>query len=214
MFACCSAGGAGFVSAGGSAPGSGVSSFNGRNGDVVSATNDYNTDQIQNISGVTGASCSDALDQLNSDLAAVVAGLAGLDSDDIANVSDVDGANVTEALDTLGLGGLYRGADLSGTANSDLEREDGCLWVMQPGVTTGARTIKLKTTGAVAPTFPFNFVLVIYAQGHAVTIDNDGPAGAVANATTITVAPGEARLIYFQFDGLNFYLAGIGDLPP
>jgi hypothetical protein len=249
MFACCSAGAAGFTAAGGSAPGAGVVSFNSRAGVVVSQTNDYNTNQVQNLSGVAGATCTAALNQLDSDIAAVAAdlaalstsdianasgvagatctaalnqldsdiaavaaGIGALDSDDIANVSDVDGADVTEALNALGLGALKRGADLSGTANSSLEREDGCLWVMQPGVTTAPRTVLLETTGAKAPTFPFNFVLCIYPQAHAVTISNNGPAGAVAGATTITVAVGDGVLVYFQFDGVNYYLAGLGDL--
>jgi hypothetical protein len=171
-----------------------------------------NTDDVLNLSGVPGISATDALDQLASDIAGVVAGLAGLDSDDVANVSDVDGADVTEALNRLGLGTLLRGPDISGTVDSSLEREDGCLFVFLAATTTGARVVTLATTGTVAPAFPFNFVIVHQAQVHAVTYNNGGPAGAVAGSTTVTIAAGQRRLIYFQFDGLNFFLADVGDL--
>jgi hypothetical protein len=44
----------------------GVTSFNTRVGVVVPATNDYDSDEIANVSTVTGASVSDALDNLNA----------------------------------------------------------------------------------------------------------------------------------------------------
>ncbi len=44
----------------------GVTSFNGRTGAVLPLTGDYDSDQIDNLSGVAGASVSDALDTLAS----------------------------------------------------------------------------------------------------------------------------------------------------
>lgn len=64
MFSCCSAGRAAFNTGGGGGGGGAVDSVFGRTGVVVAATGDYNTDQITNVSGVAGASCSDALETL------------------------------------------------------------------------------------------------------------------------------------------------------
>ncbi len=207
MFGCCSGRASFNLGGGGSGPPGGVTTFNGRSGAVVSANSDYNTTQVDNASGVAGATCTAALNQLNSDLAAVVAGLAGLDSDDIANVSDVSGADVTAALNTLGLGALKRGPDLSGTVNTTLERATGTVFVMLPAVMTAPRTLTLEDSGAVAPVYPFNFVTMIYPQGHALTFVS-GP-----NALTLFTLPsGQGCLLYWQFDGINFYPAGFGDL--
>lgn len=52
------------------------------------------TDDITNDSGVAGATCSDAIDQLATDIGA-------LDSDAIANASGVAGVTVSDALNTL-----------------------------------------------------------------------------------------------------------------
>lgn len=111
--------------------GGAVDSVFGRTGDVVAETDDYSSDQItnlsewdganvtdalmeiqsrftnltssqvQNASGVSGPSVSDALDTLNVEIAAVAGGVAALNSDDIANASAVPGGTVTEALDAL-----------------------------------------------------------------------------------------------------------------
>lgn len=71
-----------------------MESFNGRTGVVVSADGDYDTDQITNVSGVAGATCSAALDTL-------AASIASLAASDIANDSIVGGATVKDALDNL-----------------------------------------------------------------------------------------------------------------
>ena len=72
----------------------GVLSFNGRVGAVVPLTNDYDSDQVANLSNVPGAEVSDALDLLYM-------ALSTLNSSQVANVSGVAGAKVTNALDTL-----------------------------------------------------------------------------------------------------------------
>jgi hypothetical protein len=57
----------------GTAPGGGaVDSVFGRVGVVVAVTGDYDSDQVDNVSGVAGASVSDALDTLAASIAAVV----------------------------------------------------------------------------------------------------------------------------------------------
>lgn len=50
---------------------SSVSSVFGRTGDVVAAASDYDASQVDNDSGVAGATVADALDQLDSDIAAL-----------------------------------------------------------------------------------------------------------------------------------------------
>jgi hypothetical protein len=91
----------------------GVSSVFGRTGAVVAATGDYDSDQIINLSGVLGATVSDALDTLASGAGvssvfgrtgAVVAATADYNSDQVTNLSGVAGATVSDALDTLASG--------------------------------------------------------------------------------------------------------------
>jgi hypothetical protein len=127
----------------------------------------------------------------------------------IDNDSTVAGSKVSDALNTLGLGSLYRGANLSGTANSTVEREDGCLWVLPDSSTTANRSCTLAITGTPAPVFPYNFVFVIGDQANTYAFINGGPAA----GTMYTVPASQPGLFYFQFDGLNFFPAGFGDLP-
>ncbi len=137
----------------------------------------------------------------------LVGGAAGLTSDDISNVSTVDGANVTAALETLGLGTLDRGPDILGTVNTTLEREDGTVFVMLPDVATAPRTVTAEDSGALAPVNTFNFVCMIYPQDFDISFVS-GP-----NAFALLTWPaGLGGLIYLQFDGINFFLAGLGDL--
>jgi len=89
----------------------GVTSVFGRVGAVVAATGDYDGDQVDNVSGVPGASVSDALDYLLANAGAVdsVFGRTGTitaasgdyDSDQVDNVSGVSGSSVSDALDAL-----------------------------------------------------------------------------------------------------------------
>ena len=190
---------------GGTGGGAGaVTSVFSRIGAVVAALNDYAASLVDNDSGVSGATVADALDALNTAIGA-------LNSDDIANVSDVDGATVTAALDTLGLGAFLRGADLSGSATNDLTRALGTFFVMMPQQTTAANTINLQTTGLTSTEAGFNFAIAIYDQDDAVTIINKGPL----NNTVMVVPAGELRLMFFQWDGLNFAITpGWGDLEP
>ncbi len=96
----------------GTAPGGGaVDSVFGRIGVVVAVTSDYDSDQVDNVSGVTGASVSDALDYLLANagavasvygrVGAVVAVAGDYDSDQVDNLSSVTGAFVSDALDAL-----------------------------------------------------------------------------------------------------------------
>jgi hypothetical protein len=70
------------------AVGGAVSSVFGRQGAVVAVAGDYDTDQVENVSTVPGATASEALNSL-------------LTTDGIQNVSSVSGATVTDALNTL-----------------------------------------------------------------------------------------------------------------
>lgn len=88
-----------------------VTSVFGRVGAVVAATGDYDGDQVDNVSGVPGASLSDALDYLLANagavgsvfgrVGAVIAATGDYDSDQIDNASGVTGASVSDALDAL-----------------------------------------------------------------------------------------------------------------
>jgi hypothetical protein len=90
----------------------GVTSVFGRTGVVVAATGDYDSDQIDNLSTVPGASVSDALDYLatHAGTVASVFGRTGVvvavagdyTSTQVTNSSTVAGATVTAALNTLG----------------------------------------------------------------------------------------------------------------
>ncbi len=95
----------------GAGSGGAVASVFARVGNVVALTGDYDSDQITNLSGVAGASVSDALDQLALASGAVssVFGRAGAviavagdyTSTQVTNSSGVTGATVTAALNTL-----------------------------------------------------------------------------------------------------------------
>lgn len=96
----------------GPAPGGGlVDSVFGRVGNVVAVTGDYDSDQVDNLSSVSGASVSDALDWLLMNagavdsvfgrVGAVVAAAGDYDSDEVDNVSTVAGASVSDAVDAL-----------------------------------------------------------------------------------------------------------------
>jgi hypothetical protein len=69
--------------------------------DSTSLPVSVNTDQVANVSLVPGASCSSALNTLQSTTTALAAVVAALDTDDIANTSNVAGASCSDALDTL-----------------------------------------------------------------------------------------------------------------
>lgn len=100
--------------------GGAVDSVFGRTGVVVAATGDYDSDQVDNISSVPGASVSDALEYLLANAGAVdsvfgrtgavVAATGDYDSDQVDNVSNVPGASVSDASEAL-IGTVF---DLSG----------------------------------------------------------------------------------------------------
>lgn len=95
--------------------GGAVSSIFGRSGVVVAVAGDYDASQVDNDSGVAGATVADALDTLDAALAATT-------SDDVANNSGVAGATVSDALDALAASGggavEYLRSCLPGQANS------------------------------------------------------------------------------------------------
>lgn len=93
-----------------------VDSVFGRVGIVVAVAGDYDSDQVDNLSGVSGPSVSDALDALAAAIVpapvdsvfgrtgAVVAVAGDYDSDEVTNASGVTGATVSDALDALDAG--------------------------------------------------------------------------------------------------------------
>ncbi len=91
--------------------GGAVASVFGRTGVVVAATGDYDGDQIDNVSGVPGASVSDALDYLEANAGAVasvfgrtgvvVATAGDYDASEVGNDSLVPGTFVSNALNNV-----------------------------------------------------------------------------------------------------------------
>lgn len=73
----------------------GVISVFGRTGVVVAQNGDYTSGQVTNTSGVAGATVSNALDALQTQI-------TNLTSSQVSNVSSIAGATVTAALNTLG----------------------------------------------------------------------------------------------------------------
>lgn len=101
--------------------GGAVSSVFGRAGAVTAQSGDYDSDQVDNVSGVPGAAVSDALDYLQANAGAVsnVFGRIGAVSaqngdytaSQVTNTSAVAGVGVSGALNTLGtaVSGLVTG---------------------------------------------------------------------------------------------------------
>jgi hypothetical protein len=95
--------------------GGAVDSVFGRTGAVVAAASDYDASQVDNDSLVLGAFVDDALNQLNSDISALVTGVSSVfgrsgavvaaasdyDASQVDNDSGVTGTFVSNALDTL-----------------------------------------------------------------------------------------------------------------
>ncbi len=93
-----------------SSSGAPVSSVFARIGAVAAQSGDYDSDQVDNVSSVAGASVSDALEALAATagvvsvfarIGAVTAQSGDYDSDQVDNASSVAGATVSDALEAL-----------------------------------------------------------------------------------------------------------------
>jgi hypothetical protein len=122
-----------------------VTSLFGRTGAVVAVLGDYDTDEIDNASSVSGASFTDALLELSN-------------SNSEANTSDVPGATVSDALDYLGshpfvyLPGLvhdtFSGGSTTNTVASSNANVGDFGWnVASSGSPTGASVNKISAVG-------------------------------------------------------------------
>ncbi|MCB1487028.1 MAG: DUF2793 domain-containing protein [Bauldia sp.] len=104
--------------------GGAVDSVFGRTGVVAAAASDYDASQVDNDSGVSGATVADALDALS-------AVLVGLDSDAIGNVSGISGASISDALDTFG--GFVQGGKITladdAAGSITPEFNGGIIWI-------------------------------------------------------------------------------------
>lgn len=99
-----------YFGGGSGGPPGGVTSVFGRTGAVVASNGDYDTDQVTNASGVTGLTCSDALDNLASSIAAIATAIS-----------------ITAGQLAIGTGtGI---ADFPGVAVGDVPAWDGSSWV-------------------------------------------------------------------------------------
>ena len=91
-----------------------VASVFGRTGAIVAVASDYDASQVDNDSGVTGATVKDALDTLDAVTApvssvfartgAVAAAASDYDASQVDNDSTVAGSKVSDALNTLNAG--------------------------------------------------------------------------------------------------------------
>jgi hypothetical protein len=181
--------------------GGAVDSVFGRTGVVVAETGDYDSDQLDNVSGVSGSSVSDALDSLGADIGA-------LDSDQVGNASNVTGTSVSDALDALltalGVAGLKRGPDLA-NVDSTISLTQGSLFVLPANTNNASRTYTLDRNGLPGST-PGNgsmiYVLVMDTTAFTKLFVNGGTGG----GTMLTIAAGAAAGLYaFGDDGTNWY---------
>lgn len=83
------------------------------------------TDDVTNQSGVAGATASDALDTLDSDIGALAGVVGALTSGDIGNASIVAGTTVTDALDNLDINVNNLGAVVAGLDSDDIDNSSG-----------------------------------------------------------------------------------------
>lgn len=202
-------------------PGGGgaVDSVFGRTGIVVAATGDYDSDQIDNVSSVSGASVSDALETLAASAGAVdsvfgrtgaVVGVAGdYDSDEVDNASAVTGSTVSDALDSLltalGLAGLKL-APLLGNANSTLSLTAGSLFVLPSIPNTANRVYTIDRNGLPANTpgtQSLLYFLCLDTAAFTKTITNGGAGG---GNPMVVAASAPAQLYCFMDDGTNWLL--------
>lgn len=122
------------------------------------------TDEITNDSTVTGATATDALDNLKTDVDGNTTAIGALGSDDISNDSGVTGADVSSALDqldtdigALGSDDITNDSGVSGTTVSDaLDNLSGggggaivTVWKESDGSRYGTPTGKTLQTTAV-----------------------------------------------------------------
>jgi len=114
----------------GAGPGAGVSSFNTRTGAVVSLSGDYNSGQVDNSSGVSGASVTDALNTLGAGVAA-----SAPSSRSISTTAPLSGGGDLTADRTLSI------ATVSNTSNGVAPQTNGALGqALLSAAGTGAAT--------------------------------------------------------------------------
>lgn len=193
--------------------GGGVSSFNARTGVVVPLAGDYDSDQVSNASTVSGASVSDALDDLQTQIdnipgggsvssvfartGAVVAQSGDYNSDQVTNGSGVSGSSVSDALNNLQSSStkLATGANLT---DADQTLATSQRYVMSAGTTSATRTKTLTPSATAAR----GFQIEVGTQGNDVILQNGGPGG-TAGLFSYTVPAGQRQAVFFVGDGTN-----------
>lgn len=184
-----------------------VSSVFGRTGVVTAQSGDYDSDQIDNVSSVPGASVSDALEYLEANAGAVssvfgragavVAAAGDYDGDQVDNTSSVSGASVSDALDNL-LSSSTKIATGTNLTDANQTLATSQRYVMAAGTTTANRTKTLTPSATAAR----GFQLEVGTQGNDVIVQNGGPGG-TAGLFSYTVPAGQRQAVFFVGDGTN-----------
>lgn len=107
-----------------------VTSVHTRIGDVVSAVGDYDSDEVDNASTVTGSSVSDALETLDSDIQAHI-GTGGTSEHPLAIASGL--AGFMSGADKAKLDGIAAGAVADHGALSGLSDDDHTQYILVSG---------------------------------------------------------------------------------
>lgn len=182
-----------FVEVGGA---SSVVSIFGRTGIVAAANGDYNSQQIDNTSGVTGGSVSAALNTLNSgqQAVAILARLltvdgagSGLDAD----LLDGDQASAFERVAAKGANNGYAGLDAEGQVPAG-QLPDQALIVAVGDETTAITTGTAKVTFRMPYAFTLSEVKAsLTTAGTTLTTVDINEAGATLLSTKLTIDANE-----------------------
>ena len=168
-----------------------------------------NTTNVQNVSSVPGATCTDALNQLQTDIAANTTAIADLNSDDIANNSSVSGGSVSGALNVLMLA-------VADKADANIN------FVDEAGTSITITSSHANKVIRCSSNSPITVTANALASGQSVGIMQNGSGQITVTSGTCTVRKGgsfnaksleQNTMIVLTYDSANTALLG-GQLEP
>ena len=185
-----------------------VSSVFGRVGAVVAATGDYDSDQIDNVSSVAGASVSDALETLAAS-AGAVASVFGRTGVVVAVAGDYDTDEVESACSAPLLASPSTLTDL-------LEQLSGGISVQAAAsynlvVANHLQTVEMTTAGActvnVPDTLPAGFRCTLVGVGAGSVMSITGTGSMVLNAPPRFLKTGQTYQAVERYDQVTLYVS-------